>query len=103
MFRNHLFVALVAALALPAVAQETCNLQMNVRCTPGPGSTSCTSTTLNAGANVCSGEYISEFFVEGAGKVTGFQNSLGLGECFDSSFFPQPGVSWALCFGTASL
>src|SRR5439155_1204606 len=41
--------------------------------------------------------------VDGAGKVTSFQNSLGLGECFDSSFFPQPGVSWALCFGTASL
>ena len=104
MTRHYLTLALAVSLALPAAAQQSsCNLEIQVTCTPGSGSASCTSTTFNAGRNVCSGGFLTGYSVTGIGKVGGFSNSLGLNECFDSSIFPQPGMSYVFCFGDASL
>lgn len=101
MFRHLILIAIVVSLALPAAAQQTCNLQLTVTC---PASSSvCTSATLNAGTNVCSGQYIAGFYLSGAGHVSGFSNSLGLSECYDSSIYPQPGISYMFCFGSGSL
>ena len=103
MSRLHLFLfAAAVSLALPLAAQQTCNLQINVSCKTG-SNTSCTSTTLNAGSSVCSGEYLVGYYITGTGQVSGLSSSLGLGECFDSSLFPQPGIAYAVCMGPASL
>ncbi|MGZ8853565.1 MAG: hypothetical protein ACXW2X_09215, partial [Thermoanaerobaculia bacterium] len=103
MSRLHLFLfAAAVSLAVPLAAQQTCDLQINVSCTTG-SNPSCTSTTLNAGRNVCTGEFLVGYYVTGTGRVSVPSNSLGLGECFDSSLFPQPGISYAFCLGTASL
>ncbi len=104
MFRYILVIATVASLAslaLPAAAQQTCNLQLTVSC-PSTSSV-CTSTTFNAGTNACTGEYLAGFYVTGSAQVSGFSSSLGLSDCFDSSIYPQPGVAYSLCFGSASL
>ncbi|HEV8659066.1 MAG TPA: hypothetical protein VGS96_10595, partial [Thermoanaerobaculia bacterium] len=101
--RLYFLIALAVSLALPAAAQQSCDLQIRVACTNSSNNTACTSTTLNAGSNVCTGEFLSGYYVVGAGKVAAFANSLALGDCFDSSLFPQPGVSYIFCFGTASL
>ena len=103
MVRISVLTAVAVLIVFPAAAQQTCNLQITVNCTRGSSATSCTSTTVNAGSNACSGEFLAGYYVAGNGKVGGFQNSLGLSECFDSSISPQPGVSWAFCFGPASL
>ncbi|MGZ8830258.1 MAG: hypothetical protein ACXW2Q_07765, partial [Thermoanaerobaculia bacterium] len=58
MSRLHLFLfAAAVSLAGPLAAQQTCDLQINVSCTTG-SNPSCTSTTLNAGRNVCTGEFL---------------------------------------------
>ena len=104
--RHYLLIALAAALALPVAAQtpQTCNLQLRVTCTPGSNSSAaCTSTTLNAGTNICSGQFFSGYYVEGTAKVTDLSTSIGLSQCFDSSIAPQPGVSYVFCFGSATL
>lgn len=99
--RSVVILAFLSVLALPALAATPCNLEISLTCTTGH----CTSTTLNAGANVCSGEYIAALFSEqDKTTVSGFTNSLGLEECFDSSTFPIEGAgAFAICFGNASL
>ncbi|GAC1428666.1 MAG: hypothetical protein NVSMB68_00740 [Thermoanaerobaculia bacterium] len=103
MVRSCLLFALLSSLALSsALAQPTtCNLQIHVTCPRG--SSTCTSTTLNAGQNVCSGQFATGYYILGEGKIGASSNSLGLKECFDSSAYPQPGVAYAFCFGNASL
>jgi hypothetical protein len=105
MARTSIFAVLAFTLSIPAIAQQaqTCNLQITLHCTSGSSSTACTSTTLNGGNNVCSGQYFVGFFADGDRKVTGFQNSLGITQCFDSSLFPTPGESFVYCFGPGSL
>ncbi|HEX7419814.1 MAG TPA: hypothetical protein VF505_07995, partial [Thermoanaerobaculia bacterium] len=97
MSRSLVLIAIAIALALPAAAQstQTCNLQMTVSCKAGlNGTATCTSTTLNAGTNVCSGQFFSGYYVLGTGTVGTVTNSLGLLDCFDSSISPQAGESY---------
>jgi Viral BACON domain len=103
--RKLLLPLLLLVLSLPALAQQTCQLEMTATCTPDGD---CTSTTTNSGRNTCSGEYFVGFFVDASAadaRLNGYSNSLGLAECFNSAdfpegTFPQP---FALCFGNASL
>jgi hypothetical protein len=104
MSRYALLILVAVFLALPATAQQTCSLQIQVSCTPGSGgSTSCTSTTINTGQNACIGQYFTGFFAYGTAHVGGFSNSLGLSECFDSTIIPVAGESFAFCFGPSGL
>ncbi|HSP35858.1 MAG TPA: hypothetical protein VLU46_16215, partial [Thermoanaerobaculia bacterium] len=106
----YLFVAIAAlfAFALPVAAQTSnfCNLQITINCQQSGSVDTCTSTTLNAGATACTGEFFSGIFSVGStpGQVSAFHNSLGLSECFDDSTFPGPtGETYAFCMGPASL
>ena len=106
MSRYFALIALAILVALPLTAQttQTCNLQITVNCkTSTNGSATCTSTTINSGTNLCVGQFFSGYYALGTGQLSGVTNSLGLTECFDSSLFPQPGESYAFCFGPASL
>src|SRR5437763_12956669 len=83
--RAALITAILVVLALPLHAAQPCNLQISMSCTSGK----CTSTTVNNGANACSGQYIAAFFSEQASAtVSGITTTLGLPLCFDSSTFP---------------
>jgi hypothetical protein len=102
--RSLLLFAALALVALPAAAQS-CDLQIAVTCTPGSNNSSnCTSVTTN-GNSSCSG-FVFLGFAGGPGaQFSGFSNSLGLTECFDSSFLgaeagDQPFV---LCFSPGSI
>lgn len=94
-------IGFLSLVALPALAATPCNLEISLTCASGH----CTSTTLNTGPNVCSGEFIAALFTEqDKATISGFTNSLGLDECFDSTTFPIEGAgAFAICFGGASL
>jgi len=90
-------------MAIPAVAQNQCNLGMTINCANG----TCTAVTTNNGSNMCTGEYIVAIFIndeQDRGTVTNFTTNLGLSgkECFDSSTLPI-GSGFAGCIGDASL
>lgn len=99
--RSVIIVAFLSLLALPTLAATPCNLEISLSCTSGH----CTSTTLNAGSTTCLGEFIAAMFSEQERvTISGFTNSLGLEECFDSSTFPIEGAgNFAICFGDAAL
>ena len=107
MTRRLIPFALALLLSIPALAATPCNLQMTVTCTPGPnGTTSCTSTTLNAGTTSCTGEFLSGWFADASStkvRVSIAENSLGLGECFSSEEFELFEQPFTLCYGIASL
>lgn len=105
MSRHHLLIAVCLLLALPAAAQQLCQLQINVTCTSGSNSsTSCMSTTINSGSNLCTGTFFTGFVGSGTAKFSGVANSLGLGDCFDSSIIGVPTTQpFAFCEGNASL
>jgi hypothetical protein len=88
-------------LAFPAAAQ-TCDLAITVTCTD---SGECSSVTTNNGSNTCTGEYYIGYFVDADAQLSGFSNTLGLTECFNSGEFP-PGTfpqPFAVCFGGSAL
>ena len=108
MSRFHVFAVVAALLAVvPLAAQESeqpnnCGLSMTLSC--GTNNV-CTSTTVN-GPSTCGGTIYTAIFLVGAaanGQITGFTNSLGLSECFNSSSLPVQGEKYALCFGESSL
>ena len=106
MSRHLVLLALAMLVALPLTAQttQTCNLQITVTCNPtSNGGQTCGSTTINAGTNVCAGQFFTAFYAFGGGKVGGVSDSLGLTDCFDNSVLPQQEVSYSFCFGDASL
>jgi len=99
--RSAIIVAFLSLLALPVVAATPCNLEISLTCTAGH----CTSTTLNAGPNTCTGEFLVALFSEQERvNISGFTNSLGLEECFDSTTFPIEGAgAFAICIGDEGL
>jgi len=99
--RSVIIVTFLSLIALPSLAATPCNLEISLSCASGH----CTSTTLNAGPNACSGEFIAALFSEQENvTISGFTNSLGLEECFDSTTFPIPGAgAFAICAGEAAL
>ena len=102
MLRYLALALLVLSLAAPIFAQGPCNLEISLTCTSGD----CTSTTKNAGTNICAGDYIIGYSASvPADQVTftNFTNTLGLVDCFDSTLFPGLGEAFALCEGTTSL
>lgn len=89
--------------ATPVFAQNACNLSMTLECT---ATGACTAVTTNNGSSVCTGEFVTGFIAQttrAQATIGGFHNSLGLTECFDSSFLPTVPVPIVLCFGDASL
>lgn len=93
----------------PAAASVACDLRMTLSCTnPVNGASTCTATTLNAGSNVCSGDYSVGFVAEvppSLVTLSGSDNGLGLHDCFDSGDFegPEAASVFSFCFGEASL
>ena len=86
--------------------QVRASLQMTIHCTQQGQSADCTATTTNRGATV-NGETYTGFMVSAPisqAALSGFTNSLGLSECFDSSFLgPQATVPFVFCFGSRGL
>ncbi|HVS31538.1 MAG TPA: hypothetical protein VMS98_08780, partial [Thermoanaerobaculia bacterium] len=102
-YRTVLF-ALATVLALPAAAQQLCSLDMTVTCSPGSNNTSsCTSTTRNAGTTSCGGGVYFGWVAGLGASFLSFNNSLGLSECFNSSDFGIEGAPFTFCFGSGSL
>lgn len=99
--------ALSLLLALPAAAQNSCNLGLSMTC---DSSNVCSATVANNGTTACSGDYVVAIAVISSGgatvannaKVTNFHQTLGLAECFDNSLLPVTfGVG--VCTGVTSL
>jgi hypothetical protein len=91
---------LLSLLAFPALAATPCALEISVSCASGK----CTSTTTNVGTTACTGLYFAGMFTDVTASISGFTNTLGLSDCFDSGSFPSEGDgSFAFCFGDASL
>ncbi len=103
MRRSILFLSLSLLLALPAAAQNACNLGITLSC---DSEYHCSSTVTNNGRNTCSGDYVVGFWVLGQGQnqasVTDLNQNLGLSQCFDSSTIPV-GFGFAICTGPAAL
>ncbi|HKO57722.1 MAG TPA: hypothetical protein VJ276_17780, partial [Thermoanaerobaculia bacterium] len=101
---------LLLSLLLPVTAKAACNLQISMSCGTFAGgkTTSCSTTTLNAGNASCSGEYIAAAFGAGTAaqmQIRNFRTDLGLDACFGSGDFPvegDPGV-FGFCSGLATL
>lgn len=109
MTRRTALVCLTALFfVVPAWAQSTCNLQINVSCPTlrsGQGGV-CTAVTTNIGTNVCSGEYITGFFIElppSVVQLSGYDSGIGLTDCFDSSITGADSEPFVICFGAAAL
>ena len=103
MARSLLVFAALALIALPAAAQS-CDLQISVTCTPGSNNSSnCTSVTTN-GNSSCSGFVFLGFAGGGGTQFSGFTNSLGLTDCFDSSILgAEAGQPFVLCFAPGGI
>src|SRR5881409_2080180 len=95
------FAALALLMAIPAAAQNQCNLAMTINCTGG----TCSAVTTNNGSSMCTGEYIAAILIndeQDRGSVTNFHTTLGLADCFDSQTLPL-GFGLGACIGNASL
>src|SRR6185369_15676121 len=104
--RPLLPVSLLLALLSAPLSAQVCNLGITVQCTPNGGSSHCVSVTTNNGSSSCSGFFYTGFEAPGAiGSLTGYQSGLSGAQCFDSSSFPQQGMTipYAICFGQGSI
>jgi hypothetical protein len=95
--RRSFLLLVLCAVVTPLQAA----LQMSIHCTQQAGGADCMATTTNTGATV-SGDAYTGFMVEAPlSQVTlsGFTNSFGLTQCFDSTFLgPQASVPFVFCF-----
>jgi len=103
MTRRFLWFLIALLLTTPAIA-ATCSLQMEVTCTNG----SCTAITTNNGSGSCTGLFYTGWVAEAPTsqvQLSNPQNTLGVGDCFDSADYAELGLeeAFAFCFGDASL
>jgi len=100
-----LVIAVSFLLALPAIAQNACNLGMTMTCT----TTACTATTINNGSSTCSGTFViaMELINQTGGSIGGLQSSLPLAgqQCFSFPNAQVPTITTPIsaCIGTAAL
>jgi hypothetical protein len=62
--------------------------------------------TTNVGTNVCTGEYITGFFIElppSVVQLSSYDSGIGLTDCFDSSIAGADSEPFVICFGSAAL